>query len=132
MPDTVIRRVSERFSHVRAVRAKILYFAAKNFGRKVKSGSQLGGVAHGYSTLPNAHMSRVKTREPHRKKRQIARHFSDFRTLAETGGFQRTCYDFPRMHVMTTAINFGRFTYEMSGQRESNPHSQLGRLELYH
>jgi hypothetical protein len=29
MPDSVIKRVSERFSHVRAVRAKILYFSAK-------------------------------------------------------------------------------------------------------
>jgi len=66
MPDSVIRLVSERFSHVRAVRAKILYFSAKIFGRKVKSGSQLGRLAHGYSTLAHAHMSGVKTREPHR------------------------------------------------------------------
>jgi hypothetical protein len=29
MPDSVIRRVSERLSHVRAVRAKILYFSVK-------------------------------------------------------------------------------------------------------
>ncbi len=30
--------------------------------------------------------------------------------------------------------NKTRFTYEIavSGQRESNPHGQLGRLELYH
>src|SRR5438093_7054556 len=66
MPDSVIRRVSQRFSHVRAVRAKILYFSAKNLGRKVKSESQLGRVADGYSTLAHAHMSGVKTREPHR------------------------------------------------------------------
>ncbi len=60
MPDSVIRLVSERFSHVRAVRAKILYFSAKNFGRKVKSGSQFGRLADGYSILAHAHMSGVK------------------------------------------------------------------------
>lgn len=68
MPDSVIRRASQRFSHVRAVSAKILYFSAKNSGRKVKSGSQLGRTAHSYSTLADAYMSGVKTREAHRNK----------------------------------------------------------------
>jgi hypothetical protein len=45
MPDSVIRGVSERFSHVRAVRAKILYFSAKILVGKLKAGSQLGGLA---------------------------------------------------------------------------------------
>jgi hypothetical protein len=57
MPDSVIRRVSERFSHGRGVRAKILYFSAKNFGRKAKSGSKLGKLAYSYSTLAHARPS---------------------------------------------------------------------------
>src|ERR1700747_1420125 len=83
MPDSVIRRVSQRFSYVRGARAKILYFSAKIVGRKIKTGHSLIGP-------------QLFHRSP------------------------------------CAAINIGRFTHEMSGQRESNPHSQLGRLELYH
>ncbi|MFZ0918430.1 MAG: hypothetical protein WAN04_16185, partial [Candidatus Udaeobacter sp.] len=95
MPDGVIRRVSERFFHVRAVRAKILYFAAKDFGQKVKSGSQLAGLAYGYSTLAHVRVSGVKTRESHRQRKADHKTFFGFSYLAETCGLQRRCYDFP-------------------------------------
>src|SRR5882724_985630 len=105
MPDSAIRLVSERFSHVRAVRAKILYFSAKNFGRKVKSGSQLGRLADGYSPWPMRTCRMSKRANRTDKKRQTARHFSDFSTWRKQvvfGGrvmtFPHACYHYSHQH----------------------------------
>ena len=66
MPDSVISESASHFPTSELLEPRFFTFRPKILVEKLKRGSQLGRVANSYSALAHAHMSGVKTREPHR------------------------------------------------------------------